>query len=109
MPAAGTPEAALAEQARTRQAEQQEARLASLLGQRDPDWLFVLDRNAATGGPAVAGKLLAHNAAVTKTTAWTKRQVIDLDAPAWYLVGGGLTALHDSIARIGAAFDTVKV
>ena len=102
-PAAGTPEAAAADDARRRQSAQQAERLATLLAQRDPDWLFVLDRNAATGGEAVAEKLLAGNAAVARTKAWTKRQVVFLDAPSWYLVGGGPTALENGIAQIGTA------
>ena len=103
-PVAGSPEAAAADEARKRQSAQQAARLAALLAQRDPDWLFVLDRNAATGGQPVAEKLLAGNAAVMKTKAWAKRQVVYLDAPTWYLVGGGATALKSGIAQIDAAF-----
>ena len=107
-PAAGTPEAAAADEARKRQSAEQAARLATLLAQRDPDWLFVLDRNAATGGEAVAEKLFAGNAAAVRTKAWTKQQVVFLDAPNWYLVGGGLTALEHAIAQIGTALSKAQ-
>ncbi|MDO9405489.1 MAG: ABC transporter substrate-binding protein [Polaromonas sp.] len=103
--AAGTPEAAAADATRARAAQAQAARLAQLLAQKNPDWLFVLDRPAATGGEPIAPKLLAANAAVAKTTAGQKQQIILLDAPTWYLVGGGVTALENSIAAISAAFD----
>ncbi|MGC3985557.1 MAG: ABC transporter substrate-binding protein [Pseudorhodoferax sp.] len=99
------PAAAAAEAERRRQAEQRAAQLAGLLAQRDPDWLFVLDRNAATGGQAVAEKLLAGNPAVTASTAWRKQQVVHLSAPDWYLVGGGVTVIEKTVAQIGAAFD----
>lgn len=90
---------------RKRQAEQRAAQLASLLAQRNPDWLFVLDRNAATGGQAVAAQLLADNAAVTGTRAWRQQQVVHLNAPDWYLVGGGITVIEKTVAQVGAAFD----
>jgi iron complex transport system substrate-binding protein len=89
---------------RQRQAEQRAAQLAGLLAQRNPDWLFVLDRNAATGGQAVAEKLLADNGAVTATTAWRKQQVVHLDAADWYLVGGGVAVIEKTVAQVGAAF-----
>jgi iron complex transport system substrate-binding protein len=89
---------------RARQAEQRAAQLANLLAQRNPDWLFVLDRNAATGGQAVAEKLLADNAAVTGTTAWRRQQLVHLNAPDWYLVGGGVTVIEKTVAQVGAAF-----
>ncbi len=98
-------QAAPDEAERQRQAEQRAAQLASLLAQRNPDWLFVLDRNAATGGQAVAEQLLAGNAAVTGTTAWRKQHVVHLNAPDWYLVGGGVTVIDKTVAQIGAAFD----
>lgn len=98
-------QAAPDEAERQRQAGQRAAQLARLLAQRDPDWLFVLDRNAATGGQAVAETLLAGNAAVTATTAWRRQQVVHLNAPDWYLVGGGVTVIEKTVAQIGAAFD----
>lgn len=103
-PAAGSADAAAADQARRQQAARQAERLDALLA-RDVDWLFVLDRPSATGGEAVAPGLLAANAAITRTTAWKKGQVIALDAAGWYLVGGGLTQLAQSTAQIAAAFD----
>lgn len=107
-PAAGSPEAAEADARRARQALEQEQRLARLLAERNPDWLFVLDRPSATGGEPVAPARLAGNAAVLKSTAWQKQQVVHLDAPTWYLVGGGLTALHNSIGQIESAFDASR-
>ena len=97
-------QAAQDEAERQLQAEQRAAQLASLLVQRKPDWLFVLDRNAATGGQAVAEQLLASNVAVTGTPAWRRQQVVYLNAPDWYLVGGGVSVIEKTVAQVGAAF-----
>lgn len=107
-PAAGSPEAAAAEETRRREAAQRDEQFAALLARVQPDWLFVLDRNAATGGEAVAPKLLAGHAAVQQTPAWTRQRVVHLDAPSWYLVGGGYGVLQNTIAQIGAAFDRAR-
>ncbi|MBO1076962.1 siderophore ABC transporter substrate-binding protein [Roseomonas marmotae] len=96
-----TPEA---EAARRQAAAAQKALLEKALG-RDPDWILVLDRAAATGGAPVAPGRLEASEAIRSTTAWKKKQVIHLDAPAWYLVGGGVAALEASIGQIGAALD----
>lgn len=103
-PAPGTPEAAAADAARREAGERQAEHLEAALS-RNPDWLFVLDRNAATGGKPVAAERLSGNAALRATKAWTAQQVIHLDAPGWYLVGGGLGNLRATIAQISAAFD----
>jgi iron complex transport system substrate-binding protein len=104
-PAAGSPEAAAAEAARRQEAAQREAQLATLLDKVKPDWLFVLDRNAATGGQAQAPELLSANAAIQRTPAWTRKRVVHLDAPSWYLVGGGYTVLQDTITQVATAFE----
>ena len=104
-PAAGSPEAAAAEAQRRRDAELREQQLATLLAKVQPDWLFVLDRNAATGGQAQAEKLLAANSAIQQTPAGRSQRVVHLDAPSWYLVGGGYGVLENTIAQVGKAFD----
>jgi iron complex transport system substrate-binding protein len=70
----------------------------------DPDWLFVVDRDAAIGEEGTAARELLDNPLVAQTTAWTKGQVVYLDSAAWYLVGGGLTALQASVDQIADAF-----
>lgn len=104
-PAAGSPEAAAAEAESRRAAAQRDEQLTALLGRVQPDWLFVLDRNAATGGEATAAGLLAKQAGVQKTPAWERQRVVYLDAPGWYLVGGGYGVLRNTIDQVGAAFE----
>jgi len=69
----------------------------------NPDWLFVIDRDAALGKPGNAAKML-DNDIVGQTTAWKKKQVVYLDPANWYLVGGGIQALQASVDQIGQAF-----
>jgi iron complex transport system substrate-binding protein len=68
----------------------------------NPDWLFVIDRDAAVGKGDAAQKFL-DNEIVGQTEAWKKKQVVYLDPASWYLVGGGLTALQSSVDQIQAA------
>jgi len=66
----------------------------------NPDWLFVVDRDAAIGREGTSAKQLLDNELVRQTTAWKKNQVVYLDAANWYLVGGGLTAMQSSVDQI---------
>lgn len=68
----------------------------------NPDWLFVIDRDAALGKPGNAAKML-DNELVGQTTAWKKKQVVYLDPANWYLIGGGVQALQASVDQIGKA------
>ncbi|CAM5771979.1 siderophore ABC transporter substrate-binding protein [Bosea minatitlanensis] len=77
-----------------------------LIRKANPDWLFVLDRDAAIGrqkeGQAAA--TLLDNELVGQTTAWKTKQVVYLDAPAWYLSGGGAQSLQGAIDQLTQAF-----
>ncbi|MBP2436329.1 siderophore ABC transporter substrate-binding protein [Microbacterium amylolyticum] len=59
--------------------------------EQDPDYLFVLDRNAVAGsdGDAMADVVL-DNEIVHQTTAWKNDQIVSLDPAAWYIVFGGI-------------------
>ena len=60
----------------------------------NPDWLLVVDRDAAIGRGSAA-KIL-DNDLVAQTKAWKQDHVIYLDPTRWYLIGGGLRALQQS-------------
>ena len=66
----------------------------------NPDWLFVVDRDAAIGREGSSAKQMLDNELVNQTTAWQKDQVVYLDPVSWYLVGGGLTAMNISIDQL---------
>ncbi|TKT69699.1 siderophore ABC transporter substrate-binding protein [Aquamicrobium sp. LC103] len=70
----------------------------------NPDWLFVVDRDAAIGREGQAARQLLDNELVAQTTAWKNDQVVYLDPASWYLVGGGLTAIGNSVKQISDAF-----
>ncbi|QTN99654.1 siderophore ABC transporter substrate-binding protein [Brucella sp. 458] len=74
----------------------------------NPDWLFVIDRDAAIGREGNSAKQLLDNELVRQTNAWKKDQVVYLDAQNWYLVGGGFSALHNTIRQLSEAFDKSK-
>jgi iron complex transport system substrate-binding protein len=74
-----------------------------LILETNPDWLFVLDRDAAIGREGQAARQFLDNDIVRRTTAWQKGQVVYLDSANWYLVGGGLTALQKNVEGIKAA------
>lgn len=99
-PAAGSPEADAARQKRA------EA-LAAALG-TEPDWLFIIDRSAATGSPpSPIEQRLAADDRVAATQAWKAGRVVYLDPKGWYLVGAGIDALsqsaRDTLATMRAA------
>ncbi|WP_245442460.1 siderophore ABC transporter substrate-binding protein [Methylobacterium terrae] len=74
----------------------------------DPDWLFVLDRDAAIGVQGRPARQLLDNALVRQTAAWRKGQVVTVDPASWYLASGGLRALQTTIDEIAAALDRAR-
>lgn len=72
----------------------------------NPDWLFVVDRDAAIGREGEAAARMLDNELVHGTTAWQSDQIVYLDPVSWYLVGGGLTSLATSIDQISQAMSS---
>ncbi|SOD95349.1 siderophore ABC transporter substrate-binding protein [Blastococcus haudaquaticus] len=57
----------------------------------DPDYLWVVDRDAATGeAGAQAAEAVLDNEIVRQTTAHRNDQIVYLDPVAWYVVFGGI-------------------
>lgn len=72
----------------------------------DPDWIFVVDRDAAIGRDGQPAAKMLDNPLVHKTKAWKEGQLIFLDAADWYLVGAaGPTALDRALSQISNAID----
>lgn len=71
----------------------------------DPDWLFVIDRDAAIGREGTPARKLLDNDLVRRTKAWSEDQVVYLDPANWYLIGGGLTAMQQNVDQITEALD----
>ncbi|MEG2999796.1 MAG: siderophore ABC transporter substrate-binding protein [Comamonas sp.] len=72
----------------------------------NPQWLYVIDRNTATGQAAGGGAIIPSqqvfdNAQVKGTAAGQKGQVVFLDPKGWYLMGStGPTALLGNVAQL---------
>lgn len=92
-PAPGSPEAL------ERKAQAEQRLSASLAGQ--PQWLFVLDRDAAVGDKGgQAAQTLAQHPGVSASPAWSKQQVIYLDGPSWYVTTGGYQGLLQGVKQV---------
>lgn len=74
-----------------------------LVLETNPDWLFVIDRDAAVGEEAASAQEILDNELVRQTTAWTQDQVVYLDAETWYIINGGIVPLLDMIAEVDSA------
>lgn len=70
----------------------------------NPDWLLVIDRDAAIGREGESAEQLLNNALIKRTTAGKQNQIIYLDSWSWYRASGGLTGLHEAIQQVGDAF-----
>lgn len=69
----------------------------------NPDWLFVIDRDAVVGKQGQSAKEMLNNALVNKTTAWKEGHVVYLDPADWYLAGSGLSALKAAVRQVREA------
>ncbi|WP_342382071.1 siderophore ABC transporter substrate-binding protein [Myxococcus stipitatus] len=65
---------------------------SEFIREKNPDWLFVIDRDAGMGQSGGARQVL-DNELVHQTTAWKKGQVVYLDPMNAYLIGGGIQAV----------------
>ena len=77
------------------------------LKEKNPDWLFVLDRGAAIGEEGQAAKDVLNNPLVAETNAWKKGQVVYL-VPETYLAAGGAQELLNASKQVADAFNAAK-
>lgn len=69
----------------------------------NPDWLFVIDRDAAIGAQGKAAAQLLDNPLVAQTRAAKQKQVVYLDPAHQYITSGGLRAEQAIVDAISAA------
>jgi iron complex transport system substrate-binding protein len=69
------------------------------IADKNPDYLFVIDRDAATGGNASA-KQVIENELVKGTKAFKNGNMIYLDPNYWYLSGGGLISTAKMVEEV---------
>lgn len=72
--------------------------------EKNPDWLFVLDRGAAIGEEGASAKETLNNPLVAETTAWKKGQVVYM-VPENYLAAGGVQQLLNATSQLTEAFN----
>src|SRR5690625_161091 len=73
----------------------------------DPDWLFVIDRDAAIGtdGGAQPAAAVLDNDLMRQTSAWQNDRIVYLDPFNWYIItGAGLTSASEMLDEIAAAY-----
>jgi iron complex transport system substrate-binding protein len=71
----------------------------------NPDWLFVLDRDAAIAKDGQAAQKLLDNKLVQATKAWRHKQVVYLNAANWYILSNASpTALKENLQQLSNAF-----
>ncbi|HEV7309034.1 siderophore ABC transporter substrate-binding protein [Ensifer sp.] len=69
----------------------------------NPDWIFVVDRDAAIGQQAQPAAALLDNELVRQTKAWKEGQVVYLDSAKLYLTASGLKSQQDIVDQITQA------
>lgn len=75
--------------------------------EKNPDWLFVLDRGVAVGEEGQAAKDVLNNPLIAETTAWKKGQVVYLDSGT-YSAAGGARQLVTAANQITQAMKNAK-
>lgn len=69
----------------------------------NPDWLIVIDRDAAIGEEGLSAAEVLDNEIMAETTAWQNGHVIYADAAAWYLAGGGIQGMQTTVDQLADA------
>ena len=63
--------------------------------EHNPDWLFVIDRDVATGGDGQPAAEVLDNDIVHETTAYQNEQIIYVDPFDWYIITGASVPSFD--------------
>ncbi|WP_134702109.1 siderophore ABC transporter substrate-binding protein [Ammoniphilus sp. YIM 78166] len=73
------------------------------IAEKNPDYLFVIDRNVAVGTSDAGAKQLVENQLVQKTKAYADGNIVYLDPDYWYLSGGGLISVAEMVKQMEEA------
>lgn len=75
------------------------------IAQIDPDWLYVIDRNAATGTREETARKLFDHPTIAATRAARKGRIVFLDPYDWYILGAASpTAIERTAAQLQALY-----
>lgn len=70
--------------------------------EKNPDYLFVVDRTAVAGG-STSAKELFENELVKKTDAYKNGNIVYLDSEVWYTAIGGFTSTETMLEEVSNA------
>lgn len=70
--------------------------------EQNPDYIFVIDRTAVTGGSVLA-KQIFNNEIIKETYAYQNGNIVYLNSEIWYVASGGLTGTLTMIDDIASA------
>lgn len=70
--------------------------------EKNPDYLFVVDRTAVVGGEGSAQEVI-ENDLVKNTNAYQQGNIVYLDPNYWYLSGGGLVSVAEMVNQVAEA------
>ena len=68
--------------------------------EKNPDYIFIIDKNTITGTENNTAKEIVENELVKKTSAYKNNKIIYLDSQAWYVGGVGFKAVNTRISEI---------
>ncbi|MTH65673.1 siderophore ABC transporter substrate-binding protein [Paracoccus shanxieyensis] len=71
--------------------------------EKNPDWIFVIDRDAGVGDAGAGAQSMLDNALMAQTKAVQQGQVVYLDAHAAYVAYAGYTALNRLLDQLTTA------
>lgn len=69
----------------------------------NPDWLIVLDRDAAIGTGQGGAQALLENDIIKSMDVYQQQNIIYVDGVSWYLVAYGLTAVDSAVTQLHKA------
>ena len=73
------------------------------IAEKNPDYLFVIDRASAVTGKSGGAQAALNNDIIKQSKAAKENHIVYLDANNWYLMNGGLNAMHEMVVEVGAA------
>lgn len=74
---------------------------AESLQELNPDWIYVIDRDAGLGRDGTPAQQLLEKAQVMQTTAGKNGQIVYMDATNWYMLdGAGLAAMQENVDQL---------
>ena len=75
-----------------------------MIAEKNPDFIFVVDRSIAVTGKADGVRIL-DNELVNGTAAARSGRIVSLDPNVWYLSGGGLQSLRMMVEEVRLAVE----